>query len=88
MDANNLFGWPSIQFLPNVEYEFVIISLGTILVIEVVVEKGYFVNVDLEYTDTMKKKHGNFHDNHNLKKLIENLSIILWKTIYHLFIDL
>ena len=43
------------QALPIVGYEFVEVSLEILLATEDDSENGYFVDVDLEYSDPLKK---------------------------------
>ena len=59
IDANNLYGWAMIQFLPYGDLEFVGVNqLGLEDILKTVddSETGYFVEVDLEYPDSIKEK--------------------------------
>ena len=61
IDANNLYGWAMSQVLPYGEFEFVDLpqqswGIEDILKTADDSEKGYFVEVDLEYPDSIKQK--------------------------------
>ena len=77
--ANNLYGNSMSQPLPNGEIKFdKIVKLEDILNTPDDSDIGYFVEVDLEFSDKLKDKPNTFHFVLHIKKLITIILLHIW----------
>ena len=60
LDANNLYGWALIQYLPIGEFKWVKINLEDVLNTPDDSNIGYSLEVDLHYPDNLHEKHNEY----------------------------
>ena len=78
IDASNLYGWAMGEDQPYVEIKFDrIITLEDILTTPDDSDIGYFIEVDVKYTDNVKEKTKNFPFAPENKKTILMISVII-----------
>ena len=63
LDANNLYGWSMIQYLPTTNYKWVKpekFDQMTIMTLDDCDDKGYIFEVDLEYPEELHDLHNDY----------------------------